>query len=132
MAAKRTKEQLSSIPQGEESSRLIKVSSELKRLFDEELHRHFWDEERILGLFEGRIGNGDPDVGRIRRDHRHLESLLAFNTRESLLQFAETLVEHVRFEEDVLFGRMEKVFTESDKKAVLVILPKGPSSSLEC
>jgi hemerythrin superfamily protein len=127
MAAKQVKEQLSSIPQGEESARLCKVSSELKSLFETELRQHFWDEERLLGLFEARMGNFDPDVERIRKDHRLLESLLAQGKRERLLQFAETLVRHVRFEEDEFFGRMEKVFNEADQKSVLEILVQSPT-----
>ncbi len=128
VAAKRTKEQLSSIPAGEEAERVRGASSELKKLYEEELCRHFWDEERILVVFEGRMGTGDPDVEKIRKDHYLLKSLLAQNTKESLLQFAETLVPHIRFEEDIFFGRMEKVFTEVDQKAVSEILPQSSKS----
>ena len=66
--------------------------------------------------------NFDRDVERIRKDHRLLESLLAQGKRESLLQFAEMLVRHIRFEEDEFFGRMEKVFNEADQKSVSEIL----------
>ncbi len=118
VAAKRVKEQLSSIPRGEETSRLLKISSELKELIDAELRQHFWDEERIVGLFEGRMGYDDPDAMRLRKDHRHLESLLAQQTGESFLQFAEVLVLHIRFEEDILFGRIEKVLSEAEIKTV--------------
>jgi hypothetical protein len=104
MAARRVREQLSPVPEGQESGRLKIVSSELKNLNEGELRQHFWDEERILGIFEDRMGTGDPDVERIRKDHRLLESLLLLNTRESLLQFADTLVGHIRFEEDIFFG----------------------------
>jgi hypothetical protein len=125
VAAKRVKERLFSIPEGEEVERLAQTSSELKKLFEEELRQHFWDEERILVVFEGRMGTEDPDDIRIRKEHRLLKNLLSQNTRESLLQFAETLVPHIRFEEDVLFGRMEGVFNEADQKAVSEILPKS-------
>ena len=124
LAAKRAKEQLSSIPKGEEADQLKKTTAELKSLYEGELRQHFWDEERIMVVFEGRMGTGDPDVERIRKEHRLLESLLAQNTKESLLQFTETLVIHIRFEEDVFFGRMERAFTVADQKAVLEILPK--------
>lgn len=126
VAAKRVKERLSAIPPGEEAERLNKVSAELKKLYEEELRQHFWDEERILVVFEGRMGENDPDAGKMRKEHRLLENLLAQNTRESLLQFAETLVPHIRFEEDIFFGRMERAFNEADQKAVLEILSKVP------
>jgi len=116
LAARGVKEQLSSGPANEEADRLAKMSLELKALYEEELRQHFWDEERILGLFEGRMGNGDPDVERIRKDHRLLESLLFQSTKESLLRFSEILTLHIRFEEDVLFGRIEKVFNDGEKK----------------
>jgi hemerythrin-like domain-containing protein len=128
VAAKRVKEWLSSTPTGEEAVRLNQASAELKKLYEEELRQHFWDEERILIVFEGRMGEGDPDDERMRKEHRLLESLLAQNTQENLLLFAETLVAHIRFEEDVLFGRMEGVFNEADQKAVLEILPHLPSA----
>lgn len=126
LAARRVKEQLSSGPEGEEEDRLGKSSAELKRLYEEELLQHFWDEERILGLFERRMGNGDPDVERIRKEHRLMESFLSRYTKESLLQFAETLVPHIRFEEDVFFGRIERIFNESDIKTVGEILYHPP------
>jgi hypothetical protein len=127
MAARRVREQLSPVPEGQESGRLKIVSSELKNLNEGELRQHFWDEERILGIFEDRMGTGDPDVERIRKDHRLLESLLLLNTRESLLQFADTLVGHIRFEEDIFFGRLEKALDETRRLIVSEILPKTPN-----
>lgn len=126
VAAKRVKEQLSSIPEGEDVGRLSQASAELKKLYEGELRQHFWDEERILVVFEGRMGTGDPDDERMRKEHRLLVNLLTQNTRESLLLFAETLTAHIRFEEDVFFGRMERAFNEADQKAVTEILPQPP------
>ena len=122
VAAKRVKEQLSSVPPGGEATRILKISSELKELWAGELCQHFWDEERILALFEDRMGRNDPDVEKIRKEHRLLESFLALGTGESLAQFAETLVSHIRFEEDIFFGRLEKVFYDADPLTVSQIL----------
>ncbi len=129
LAARRVKEQLSSGPADGEGNQLGKMSSELKKFYKEELCQHFWDEERILSLFEGRMGNGDPDAERIRKEHRFLGSFLSQNTKVSLLQFSETLVLHIRFEEDIFFERIEKIFNESDIRTVGEILQHPSVSS---
>ena len=124
MAAKRVREGLAGPSEGVEEALL----AELKTLYGEELQRHFWDEERILSLYEARMGREEPEPARIRKDHRLLESLLYKGDRESLLQFAEILTAHVRFEEDVLFGRIEQVLGEPEKQAVDHLLQQGSVS----
>ncbi len=122
MAAKKIREGLSGPGVENKDKTLGELSAEVRGLFDDELRRHFWDEERILGLFEARFGKDDPDAGRIRREHRFLESLLSQNTAENLLRFSETLVLHIRFEEDLFFARIEGIFNESDARTVEEIL----------
>jgi len=128
VAARRVKEQLSSGAPDGEAERLEKISADMKKLYEEELRQHFWDEERILGLFEARMGKAEPEPVRIRKEHRLLEFLLFQNTKESLLQFAEILTQHIRWEEDVLFGRIEKVFNDAENKAAGEYL-QHPSTS---
>lgn len=122
MAAKRVRESLSG-PANPKTGGLEKaLSNELKALYDGELQKHFWDEEKILTLYDGHMGKEEPEPARIRKEHRLLESLLGKEDRESLLHFAETLTAHVRFEEDVLFGRIESILNESEKEAVLKLI----------
>lgn len=128
VAARRVKEQLSSGPPEGEAERLEKMSAEMKKLYEMELRQHFWDEERILGLFETRMGKSEPEPARIRKEHRLMESLLFQNTKESLLRLADILTQHIRWEEDVFFNRIEKVFTESEKNTAGELL-HHPSAS---
>jgi hemerythrin-like domain-containing protein len=118
LLARKVKDRLSGAEPGKENSLPRELSAEIQNLFKDELRKHFWDEERILGLFEERMGKGDPDVERIRKEHRLLESLGMRNDRESLVFFSETLTGHIRFEEDVLFPRFEKVLADDEKKVV--------------
>ncbi len=120
VTAKRIRERLST-PGGEGE-----LADEARRLYDEELRLHFWDEEKILALYEERMGQEEPEPQRIRRDHRRLESLLTQSDRRSLLEFAELLTSHVRFEEDVLFGRIEEVLGAKDKLTVDAFLKAIP------
>jgi hypothetical protein len=129
LLARKIRESFSGPKHDDKNKFFQELSVEANKFFKDELIQHFWDEERILGLFELRMGNGDPDVEKIRKDHRFLESLLSHNTQESLLDFAETLTHHIRFEEDVFFERIEKVFNELDKKLVGEILTHQPTLS---
>ena len=117
VTAKRVRELLSVKAPDELESNLEKASAEVKRLFAGELQRHFRDEEKMLILFEERVGREDPDCLRLRLDHELLESLVPGKTKDTLLLFAETIVMHIRFEEGQLFGRIEKAFTEDEKKS---------------
>ncbi|HUO57831.1 MAG TPA: hemerythrin domain-containing protein [bacterium] len=100
------------------------MAEEALKLYEEELKLHFWDEEKILVLYEERMGKEEPEPQRIRKEHRLLESMLFRADRESLLAFAELLNSHVRFEEDVLFGRIEKILDEVGKQAVEHLLER--------
>jgi len=130
MAAKRVREGLSNPDSGNSPDLGRALSAEIKDLYQGELQKHFWDEEKMLVLYEGHMGREEPEPARIRMDHRLLESLLDKEDRESLLQFADTLTAHVRFEEDVLFGRIENVLDESEKQAILELV--SPASGPRC
>jgi len=122
MTAKRIKERLSVADGGEEE-----MAAEVRRLYEEELRLHFWDEEKILALYEERMGREEPEPQRIRLEHRRLEWLLARADRPSLLELAELLTAHVRFEEDVLFGKIEMAMSEGEKLTVDALLKAAPA-----
>ena len=117
MLAKRIQEKLSTASSRDEGDRVREIAMEVRKLYDEVLCRHFWDEERLLTLYEGRMGENEPEPERVRKEHRLLETLMRKANRESLLAFAKTLKGHVRFEEDVFFGKVEKVLSEGEKQA---------------
>lgn len=128
LTAKRVREKLSAPGAGEEQAK--EMAGEVQRLYDGELRLHFWDEEKIMVLYEERMGRDEPEPARIRKEHRLLESLMAQGDRPSLLAFADILTAHVRFEEDVFFGRIEKVLAEGEKQAVGHLLER--EGALNC
>ena len=123
--AKHVREKLTDCPKDEEGTRVKEALEEVRRVYEEELRQHFWDEERILALYEAHVGKEEPLPMKIRKDHRTLESLMAQGDLQSLLTFAETLSAHIRFEEEELFSGWEKVLGEADKKVVGEFLIKG-------
>jgi hemerythrin-like domain-containing protein len=127
LTAKRVKEKLSA-PGAGTGDAVKEMAAEVQKLYDEELRLHFWNEEKILALYEEHMGRSEPEPGKIRREHRFLEYLMRQADWQSLLAFAETLTTHVRFEEDVLFGMIEKALSEAEKQAVGNILSKSPAT----
>ena len=127
--AKHIRERLTDCPKAEESVRVKAVLDEVREAYDGELRQHFWDEERILGLYEARMGPEEPLPPKIRKDHRSLERLMKKGDRESLLAFSRTLAAHIRFEEEELFTGWEGTFNEREKeelgKLLLASVPKG-------
>lgn len=126
MTAKHIREKLSASDAPLE--RVREMAAEIQKFYDEELRLHFWDEEKMLALYEGHMGREEPEPERIRKEHRLLEFLMARADRPSLLSFAELLVTHVRFEEDVFFGRVEKVLEDAEKKALASLLEQGAAA----
>lgn len=127
MTAKRVKEMLSG-PGGDEDGNLAReMAAEVRGLYEDELRTHFWDEEKMLGLYEAHMGRFEPEPEKIRREHRLLESFMAQADSKSLLEFAELLTSHVRFEEDVLFGKIERALDEAEKQAVGALLKAAPA-----
>lgn len=128
VTAKRVREKLSGVDPKEEPALVKEMSAEVRKLYDEELQLHFWDEEKMLVLYEGHMGGEEPEPVRIRKEHRLLETLMAKPDRAGLLRFAELLTAHVRFEEDVLFGKIEKVLDEPEKQALGKLLQSAPAA----
>ncbi len=118
LTARRVRESLSAVEAEKAGERVREMAAEVRKLYDEELRLHFWDEEKILAFYEEHMGREEPEPQKIRREHRQLESFIAQADRKSLLSFAELIGSHVRFEEDVLFVKIEKVLAEGEKQAV--------------
>ncbi|HVZ81439.1 MAG TPA: hemerythrin domain-containing protein [bacterium] len=127
--AKHIREKLVDCPRGEEGTRVKAALEEVRGAYEGELRQHFWDEERILALYEAQLGTGEPMPERIRKDHRSLEMLMKQGDRESLLAFAETLTAHIRFEEEELFPGWERVFGDPDRGSVEKILRDAAGKS---
>ena len=123
VTARRVKEGLAAT--GADDAVVKEMAGEVQKLYDGELKVHFWDEEKMLALYEQHRGTEEPEPQRIRRDHRRLEGLLAQANRKNLLEFAELLTAHVRFEEDVLFGKIEKALSEVEKQSVGQLLEQA-------
>jgi hemerythrin-like domain-containing protein len=123
--AKQVREALS---QESSSSQVEALSRRVQELFNEELTQHFWDEEKLITLFEGNQGPGEPESVRLRREHRLLQRWGGEKSAESLRQFAELLTNHIRFEEDVFFPMVEKSLSEAVKKTAgeMLVHPEKP------
>lgn len=129
VTARKVQEKLTETGPHGEKDRVEEMAIEIKAFYEEELRSHFWDEEKMLALYEGHMGREEPEPERIRKEHRLLEFLMTQATRPSLLSFAETLVRHVRFEEDILFGRVERALDEAEKKTLGNLLGRSSQNS---
>lgn len=116
--AKHVKEKLTDCPPAEEEARVKEALDEVRQVYEGELRQHFWDEERILGLYEVHMGTEEPLPARIRRDHRLLENLMAQGDKPSLLAFSDILTHHIRYEEEELFTGWERTFNDAEKEAL--------------
>jgi hemerythrin-like domain-containing protein len=83
------------------------LRSQVLEFWESELRAHFQVEEGILRMLSKELPSEDKDVARFLSDHRTLEQLVKKGFREDLSRFADLLTKHIRFEEEVLFGRIE-------------------------
>lgn len=90
------------------------LRKEVSEFWEGELGPHFQAEEEMLGDFANHVGPSDKDVSRILSDHRAMEQLVRKGFKEDFLRFAELLKAHIRFEEENLFGRLEKTLTPTE------------------
>jgi hemerythrin-like domain-containing protein len=111
------------------------LRAEVEEFWKGDLKPHFAAEEEMIRIFAAHAGAADPDVTRILSDHRTMEQLVKKGFKEDLLRLSDILTKHIRYEEDVFFGRIEKILTPAEirveeemllKKAVpvCVSLPK--------
>ena len=120
--AKSLKQKLSQVGPATQDRLLREISEETGKFFQDELRRHFTEEHDIFWMLRRRLGAADPDLERIEEEHRLFESWIASPSLENLNLFAERIVPHIRFEEDVLFGRVEKLLTPDEKTVIGVCL----------
>jgi len=94
------------------------LRSQVLEFWGSELKGHFRVEEGILRMLSKDLPPEDPDVARFLSDHRTLERLAKKGFREDLSRFADLLVKHIRFEEEVLFRRIESALSPEDRTRV--------------
>jgi hypothetical protein len=94
-------------PEGSTREGMEDLRSQVLEFWGSELKAHFRVEEGILRMLSKELPPEDRDVARFLSDHRTLERLAKKGFREDLSRFADLLVKHIRFEEEVLFGRIE-------------------------
>ncbi|HTA75983.1 MAG TPA: hemerythrin domain-containing protein [bacterium] len=90
------------------------ISSEVLDFYEDELAAHFEVEEEMLATVKSRCPANDPDLTRTLTDHQKMKELLNLSGSQHLLEFAELLTQHVRFEEEILFARLESIFKEEE------------------
>ena len=76
--------------------------------FRAELEPHFQIEETGLLVALSRVGEREL-VERTLSEHEDMRRLIAQDRPENLARFAELLTAHIRFEEKVLFARVQDV-----------------------
>ena len=87
----------------EENEDLVALRSKARALYRDELSAHFDIEERTVLPFLVQAGKKSM-VQQTLEEHRQLRQLVSkLDDTDSLLQFAQLLKAHVRFEERVLF-----------------------------
>ncbi len=94
----------------------FKKGIEVKRManyvewfYQNHLMPHFKLEEQYMFPV---LGDADPDIVKALDDHRELTALIENrNQPEALHQLADALEAHIRFEERVLFGRIQQAAT---------------------
>ena len=100
------------------------LSEGARTFFQNSLEPHFKAEEAIVDLFERRTGAENPASQKMRSDHQALRNLFKENSVDSLLLFADGLVDHIRFEEEKLFPLLQLHFTQKEKQQVASLLEK--------
>ena len=141
VAARNIKDRIARM-EGAEGPQLEALRSEVVEFWVSELQGHFAAEEEVLRLLGAHVGPEDGDVARILSEHRKMEQAIQRGTKEELLGFADLLKDHIRFEEDHLFARLERELTPEEirreegfllREAVpaCIHLPAAPQSSKE-
>src|ERR1700733_9867587 len=90
------------------------LSSEVLDFYEDELAAHFEVEEEMLATVRSRCPNNDPDIQRTLSDHQKMKELLNLSGNQHLLEFADILTQHIRFEEESLFAGLEGIFKEEE------------------
>ena len=117
-------------PQEKRAALVEKQAAKFVRFWHKSGHVHFREEEEVLLPAYARHMrlDKDPDVMRILADHAEIRATVTdFEQQlaakipieaERMARLAQLLHDHVRFEENVVFPRIEKVLGESGLKTM--------------
>ena len=114
--AKNIRHQFARIKPDPQENMAARLLSEVRGFWEMELMVHFEAEEELLTVFAGHSGPGNPNIARIISEHRMMKRFLDKGSKEDLLRFADILTSHIRYEEDVVFGRIEKILTPDETR----------------
>ena len=103
----------------------FRLKTEAKRIKDyakwfwqEHLQSHFKEEEEA---FSPILGNEDPLMQQLYAEHNELKTLFSFpdeNAENTLAEIEEKLKAHIRFEERILFQKIQSEATAEQLKKV--------------
>ena len=97
-----------------------RISDYVLYFFEQDLQQHFREEEQMLFP---KLPAGNVLRIQAEKEHAMIYALInqlrnERNNTELLLQFAETLKEHIRFEERELFASMQELFTDAELEII--------------
>jgi hypothetical protein len=101
---------------------------ELRRLWMTEIQGYFLSEKEFLLKNAQKIGYDVKDVARILREHQMLESLVWKDGDETLREFSDLLLAHLRFKQELFSKRIKAVLDETDEKPKASPLDLGQNS----
>ncbi|HUO56925.1 MAG TPA: hemerythrin domain-containing protein [bacterium] len=124
VAARNIRDRITRLSTENRKAEMAELRKEVEDFWQGELKAHFEAEEEMLQIFSKRAGSPDTDTARILREHQVMRHLLKKGFKEDLFRFAEILTAHIRFEEDVLFGRIEKTLEGGEIEALGIMFLK--------
>jgi hypothetical protein len=94
-----------------------RISDYVRWFWNEQLAPHFAIEEKYIFPV---LGNDHIHVRQALDEHRRIESLFQLNdvSAPSLKEIADTLDDHIRFEERTLFNEIQKAATPEQLKLI--------------
>ena len=132
VAARNIKNRIEQMKTENRQADLEALKAETEGFWKGELQPHFEAEEEMLQIFAEKAGAKDKDLLRTIQEHRTMTQLLKMGFKEDLLRFAEILTAHIRFEEEVLFGRIEKILTPEEISRASGFLVKKAVPNSNC
>jgi hypothetical protein len=114
VAAKNIKSRIDQMGEENREKEMAALRMEVSGFWKGDLKAHFAAEEEMLRVFGAHAGPQDPGVTRILSDHRAMEQLVKKGFKEDLLRLADILTKHIRYEEEMFFGRVEKTLTPAE------------------
>jgi hypothetical protein len=109
---------------------LERIKNYCNFFYKEELIAHFNLEEQYLFTI---LDKNDPDIKKALSEHRKLKKLFKEETIQlkNIMAIEEELEKHIRFEERVLFNKIEKVATPQQLEKIAEIHSSAANEKLE-